>query len=34
MSAIDFFGVMVPVTYLVMLAIEARFPARQFPRIP
>jgi sterol desaturase/sphingolipid hydroxylase (fatty acid hydroxylase superfamily) len=33
MSAIDFFGLLVPVTYLVMLAIEARFPARQFPPI-
>jgi sterol desaturase/sphingolipid hydroxylase (fatty acid hydroxylase superfamily) len=34
MSAADFFGLLVPVTYLVMLAIEALFPARRFPPIP
>ena len=34
MSAIDIFGLLVPVTYLVMLAIEALFPAREFPPIP
>ncbi len=34
MSAIDIFGLLVPVTYLAMLGIEARFPARQFPPIP
>jgi sterol desaturase/sphingolipid hydroxylase (fatty acid hydroxylase superfamily) len=34
MSAIDIFGLLVPVTYLVMLEIEALFPARQFPPIP
>ena len=33
MSAVDFFGLLVPVTYLAMLAIEARFPARPFPPI-
>ena len=34
MTAIDLFGLLVPVTYLVMLAVEALFPARQFPSIP
>jgi sterol desaturase/sphingolipid hydroxylase (fatty acid hydroxylase superfamily) len=34
MSAIDVFGLLVPVTYLVMLGIEALFPARTFPPIP
>jgi sterol desaturase/sphingolipid hydroxylase (fatty acid hydroxylase superfamily) len=34
MSAIDIFGLLVPVTYLLMLGIEALFPARQFPPIP
>src|SRR5947207_1948048 len=34
MSAADFFGLLVPVTYLIMLAIEALFPARRFPPIP
>src|SRR5437879_9560867 len=34
MSAIDFFGLLVPVTYLAMLGIEGLFQARQFPRIP
>jgi len=34
MSAIDIFGLLVPVTYLAMLGIEALFPARQFPPIP
>lgn len=34
MTAVDFFGLLVPVTYIVMLAIEARFPARRFPPIP
>jgi sterol desaturase/sphingolipid hydroxylase (fatty acid hydroxylase superfamily) len=33
MSAADIFGLLVPVTYLVMLAIEALFPARRFPPI-
>ena len=30
MSAIDVFGLLVPVTYLLMLGIEALFPARTF----
>src|SRR3954453_18211195 len=34
MSAVDIFGLLVPVTYLVMLGIESWFPARQFPAIP
>ncbi|MBR0718178.1 sterol desaturase family protein [Bradyrhizobium liaoningense] len=34
MSAIDLFGLLVPVTYLVMLGIESLVPARQFPAIP
>lgn len=34
MSAIDLFGVLVPVTYLVMLGIESLIPARKFPTIP
>lgn len=34
MSAIDFFGLLVPVTYLAMLGIETLFPAREFPPIP
>lgn len=34
MSAVDLFGLLVPVTYLVMLGIEAAFPARKFPPIP
>jgi len=34
MSAIDLFGLLVPVTYLVMLGIESLAPARQFPDIP
>ncbi|TPQ28841.1 fatty acid hydroxylase [Bradyrhizobium guangdongense] len=34
MSAIDLFGLLVPVTYLVMLGIESLAPARQFPPIP
>ena len=34
MSAVDLFGLLVPVTYLAMLAIEALFPAREFPAIP
>jgi sterol desaturase/sphingolipid hydroxylase (fatty acid hydroxylase superfamily) len=33
MSAIDIFGLLVPVTYLVMLGIETLFPARAFPSI-
>jgi len=33
MSAIDIFGLLVPVTYLIMLGIEALFPARAFPPI-
>ena len=33
MTAIDIFGLLVPVTYLVMLGIEALFPARAFPPI-
>ena len=33
MSAIDLFGLLVPVTYLVMLGIESLVPARQFPNI-
>src|SRR5688572_25008440 len=31
MKAEDILGLMVPATYFVMLAIEARFPARTFP---
>jgi sterol desaturase/sphingolipid hydroxylase (fatty acid hydroxylase superfamily) len=31
MNAIDIIGLLVPATYLVMLAIEARWPARAFP---
>ena len=34
MSAIDIFGLLVPVTYLAMLGIEFLFPARAFPPIP
>src|SRR6059058_1833659 len=34
MSAVDLFGLLVPVTYLLMLGIEALFPAREFPAIP
>ena len=33
MSAVDIFGLLVPVTYLVMLGSEAVFPARAFPPI-
>src|SRR3954465_7462453 len=33
MSAIDLFGLLIPVTFLVMLGIEALFPARRFPTI-
>lgn len=32
MSAGDILGLLTPATYLVMLAIEARFPARPFPQ--
>ncbi|MFL6620600.1 MAG: sterol desaturase family protein [Povalibacter sp.] len=31
MQAVDVIGLLVPVTYLVMLAVESLFPARQFP---
>ena len=31
METIDLIGLLVPVTYLLMLAIEARWPARSFP---
>lgn len=34
MSALDLFGLLVPVTYLVMVGIESLIPARQFPNIP
>src|ERR1044072_3579623 len=34
MSAVDLFGLLVPVTWLVMLGIETAFPAREFPPIP
>ncbi|QOZ28734.1 sterol desaturase family protein [Bradyrhizobium sp. CCBAU 51753] len=34
MSAVDAFGLLVPVTYLVMLGIETLFPARVFPALP
>ena len=34
MSAVDVFGLLVPVTYLAMLGIESLFPARKFPAIP
>ena len=34
MTAVDLLGLLVPVTYLVMLAIESLFPARHFPPIP
>lgn len=33
MKAEDILGLMVPATYFVMLAIEARFPARTFPKV-
>src|SRR6478736_6012172 len=33
MTAVDLFGLLVPVTYLVMLGIESLIPARQFPKI-
>jgi sterol desaturase/sphingolipid hydroxylase (fatty acid hydroxylase superfamily) len=33
MSAVDFFGLLIPVTYLAMLGIETAFPARPFPAI-
>lgn len=33
MNAVDIVGLMVPVTYLIMLAVEARWPAREFPRL-
>lgn len=33
MSAVDLFGLLIPVTFLVMLGIEALLPARQFPPI-
>ncbi len=33
MTMVDLFGLLVPVTYLVMLGIEALIPARQFPKI-
>jgi len=33
MSAVDLFGLLVPVTFLVMLGIETLFPARAFPPI-
>ncbi|VTU31181.1 sterol desaturase family protein [Variovorax sp. PBL-E5] len=31
MEAVDLVGLLVPTTYLVLLAIEARWPARRFP---
>lgn len=31
MDAVDFFSVLTPVTFFFMLAVEARWPARQFP---
>src|SRR5437763_1621247 len=34
MSAAEILGLLVPATYLAMLAVEALFPARQFPPIP
>lgn len=34
MSAVDIFGLLVPLTYLAMLGIETLFPARTFPPIP
>jgi sterol desaturase/sphingolipid hydroxylase (fatty acid hydroxylase superfamily) len=33
MSAVDLFGLLIPVTFLVMLGIEMLFPARQFPAV-
>jgi sterol desaturase/sphingolipid hydroxylase (fatty acid hydroxylase superfamily) len=33
MSAVDLFGLLVPLTYLAMLGIETLFPARAFPPI-
>ena len=33
MSIVDLLGLLVPVTFLVMLALEAMFPARHFPPI-
>ena len=32
MDAADFFGLLIPVTFFFMLAVEARWPARSFPR--
>ncbi|HEY2835052.1 MAG TPA: sterol desaturase family protein [Rhizomicrobium sp.] len=32
MSAIDILGLLIPATYLLMLAVEAGFPARTFPQ--
>ena len=31
METVDLIGLLVPVTYLVMLAIESAWPARSFP---
>lgn len=31
MEAVDLIGLLIPVTYLLMLAVEARWPARDFP---
>ena len=33
MKAEDILALMVPATYLVMLGIEALFPAREFPKV-
>src|SRR5689334_10071473 len=33
MSAVNLFGLLIPVTFLAMLGIEALFPARSFPVI-
>jgi len=33
MSAVDLFGLLIPVTFLAMLGLESLFPARSFPAI-
>jgi hypothetical protein len=33
MSAIDVLGLLVPLTYLAMLAAECIWPARKFPKV-
>jgi hypothetical protein len=33
MDAVDFFSLLVPVTWLVLFVLERIFPARKFPKI-